>query len=135
MTKKWFHCFIRESDREVPSSCPSTLLNAFLVALFILLIFIFSFSRLEYDFHWAGVWAYRVKFVRGLGMTLVLSFFSLIVSFLLGALFALGQKSRFLPFYFFSRFYVEIIRGLRFLFRFWSSFMSLQMHFMFRTVM
>ena len=111
MTKKWFHCFIRESDREVPSSCPSTLLNAFLVALFILLIFIFSFSRLEYDFHWAGVWAYRVKFVRGLGMTLALSFFSLIVSFLLGALFALGQKSRFLPFYFFSRFYVEIIRG------------------------
>ncbi len=103
-------CFFREGAGDKPG-CPSIALNAALVALFIAGLFFFAFSRLDYGFNWSGVWAYRVKFFRGLGMTLVISFFSLCISLFIGAIFAVGQRSRFLPFYFLSRFYVELIRG------------------------
>jgi polar amino acid transport system permease protein len=109
--KHWYHCFLRENTREAPPRCPAYLLNALLVGGALLFLFAFAFSRLEYDFHWHGVWAYRSKFLQGLGMTLVISFFSLFVSFILGLLFALGEKSRILPLYLLSRYYVEIIRG------------------------
>ncbi len=71
----------------------------------------FGFSRLGYDFAWHNVWAYRVNFLRGYGVTILVSVCALGLSLVLGIVFGLGQRSRILPFRYLSLFYVELIRG------------------------
>ncbi len=44
-------------------------------------------------------------------MTIYISFFALILSLIIGVVFAYGQNSKIILFRFFSRFYIEIIRG------------------------
>lgn len=44
-------------------------------------------------------------------MTIYISFFALILSLIIGVIFAYGQNSKVILFRFFSRFYIEIIRG------------------------
>lgn len=74
-------------------------------------VFAFGFSRLGYEFAWHNVWAYRVNFLRGYGVTLMVSICALGLSLALGVVFGLGQRSRLLPFRYLSLFYVELIRG------------------------
>ncbi len=69
------------------------------------------FANVAYDFHWESVLAYKQKFIDGFLMTIVISFFALILSFVIGLFFAYGQSSKFILLRFFSRFYIEIIRG------------------------
>jgi polar amino acid transport system permease protein len=69
------------------------------------------FQNLSYDFNWEAVYAYKQKFIDGFLMTIVISFFALLLSLLIGLFFAYGQKSKFIPLRFLSRFYIEIIRG------------------------
>jgi polar amino acid transport system permease protein len=87
------------------------LVSGVLVALLLAGVFWFGFSRLGYRFAWSAIYEYRLNFLRGYGTTLLLSLFALVLSLLLGVLFGLGQKSRFLPYRYFSLFYVELIRG------------------------
>ncbi|MBN2628728.1 MAG: amino acid ABC transporter permease [Spirochaetales bacterium] len=87
------------------------LISGVFVALLLAGVFWFGFSRLGYRFAWSTIYEYRLNFLRGYGITLLLSLFALILSLLLGVLFGLGQKSRFLPYRYFSLFYVELIRG------------------------
>lgn len=86
-------------------------LNALVVALVVTGIFVFAFSRLSYRFNWESVWRYRSSLFRGYGMTLVISFFSLILSVILGIVFGLGSRSRIVSLRYLSRVYVEGIRG------------------------
>jgi polar amino acid transport system permease protein len=74
-------------------------------------IFIFSFNQLQYNFQWDSILAYKAKFIQGWFTTIIISIFALIVSFIVGVFFALAHRSRFLPLRFFSRLYVELIRG------------------------
>jgi len=69
------------------------------------------FKNLSYEFNWEAVYAYRQKFIDGFLMTIMISFFALLLSLLIGLFFAYGQKSKFIPLRFLSRFYIEIIRG------------------------
>ena len=69
------------------------------------------FLEVEYDFHWDSVWEYRQKFIDGFWLTVVISFFALILSLLIGLFFTYGQSSKFILLRYFSRFYIEIIRG------------------------
>ena len=97
-----------------PQQSPSFAWKAlsFLAALALLaLIFSFSFYHLAYRWNWRGVWIYRQKFLQGWLVTIVLSSCALFVSTAIGALFALARRSRFLPLRYFSRIYVEVIRG------------------------
>jgi polar amino acid transport system permease protein len=73
--------------------------------------FTFAFSRLQYGFDWASVYAYRGNFLRGFGMTLVISAFSLLLSVGLGLMVGVGSRSRVLFLRYLARGYVEIIRG------------------------
>lgn len=73
--------------------------------------FTFAFSQLQYRFNWDSVWTYRENFLRGFLMTIVISFFSLMLSMLLGLLVGVGSGSRVLVLRFLCRGYVEIIRG------------------------
>lgn len=69
------------------------------------------FANTMYNFEWSGVWEYKQKFIDGFLTTIWISFFSLILSFLIGLFFAYAQNSKIIILRFFARFYIEIIRG------------------------
>jgi len=69
------------------------------------------FKNVSYNFHWQGVFEYKQKFIEGFMITIIISFFALILSFIIGLFFAYAQKSTFIPLRFLARFYIEIIRG------------------------
>ncbi len=69
------------------------------------------FSNLTYDFHWNSVYEYKQKFIDGFFMTITISFFALILSFIIGLFFAYAQNSKIIFLRFFARFYIELIRG------------------------
>lgn len=69
------------------------------------------FKNLSYDFHWESVYEYKQKFIDGFIITIIISFFALILSFIIGLFFAYAQNSKLLVLRFFARFYIEIIRG------------------------
>jgi polar amino acid transport system permease protein len=69
------------------------------------------FTAISYEFHWESIYDYRQKFIDGFLMTIYISFFALILSVIIGVIFAYGQNSKLILFRFFSRFYIEIIRG------------------------
>lgn len=69
------------------------------------------FANTMYSFEWSGVWEYRQKFIDGFFTTIWISFFSLVLSFIIGLFFAYAQNSRLIILRFFARFYIEIIRG------------------------
>ncbi|MFA7567057.1 MAG: amino acid ABC transporter permease [Alkalispirochaeta sp.] len=87
------------------------LVNSLIVVVLMALLFWFAFSRLNYRFNWGSVWRYRENLLRGFGMTVVISAFSLILSIVIGAVIGLGQRARFLPLRFLSKTYIEVIRG------------------------
>jgi len=69
------------------------------------------FKNVSYNFNWDSVYEYKQKFVDGFIMTIIISFFALILSFAIGLFFAYAQNSKIIILRFFSRFYIEIIRG------------------------
>ncbi len=91
-------------------------LNLVLVLVGILLFVYWVFTRLHtYDWNWAGVWAYRWKFVQGWGMTLGIALSALGLSLGIGVLVALCRRSRILFLRELAGMYVELIRGSPFL--------------------
>ncbi|WP_293721372.1 amino acid ABC transporter permease [uncultured Cetobacterium sp.] len=86
--------------------------NIILVTILVLGIFHFAFSSIDYPYNWKGIIEkYRYKFLLGFKMTLLISVFSLVSSFLIGTLLVLGQRGRFLPTYYFAKGFTEMIRG------------------------
>jgi len=69
------------------------------------------FLNVNYDFNFEGIIKYKQKFIDGFIMTIIISFFALILSFLIGLFFAYAQNSKIILLRFFARFYIEIIRG------------------------
>lgn len=69
------------------------------------------FTAISYDFYWESIYEYRQKFIDGFLITIYISFFALILSLIIGVVFAYGQNSKIILIRFFSRFYIEIIRG------------------------
>lgn len=86
-------------------------LNACLLVLGVGVLGFFMFQNSLYTFEWSGVWGYRQKFIDGFVMTIIISFSALVLSIFLGVFFAYGQGSKIILLRFFSRFYVELIRG------------------------
>ena len=74
-------------------------------------MFYLTFLSVSYTFNWSSIYEYKQKFVDGFLMTIVISFFALILSFVIGLFFAYGQNSKVIFLRFFSRFYIEGIRG------------------------
>lgn len=66
---------------------------------------------MSYNFNWSQVYEYKQKFINGFVMTFIISFFALILSFLIGLFFAYAQNSKLIILRFFARFYIELIRG------------------------
>ena len=108
--KSKLHRLFFTSGNEAPSSLARAL-NFSAAFLLLVFIFYFSFHQLAYHWSWKSVFAYRRKFITGWLVTILISLCSLVVSTLIGLLFALARRSPFLPLRYFSRIYVEVIRG------------------------
>lgn len=85
--------------------------NFTLALLLVALVFYFSFSRLLYHWGWGSVWNYRRLFLQGWWTTAWISVASLGLSTLIGLCFALARRTRFLPLRYFSKIYIELVRG------------------------
>jgi polar amino acid transport system permease protein len=109
---RWSQFFVAPSASGAP---PPSLwvrtLNFVLAGLAISLAFYFSFHRLAYHLQWNSVFQYREMFLSGWLATILISLASLGLSSLIGLFFALAQRSHFLPLRYFSKIYVETVRG------------------------
>jgi len=75
------------------------------------LVFYFSFHQLNYHWNWAAVYRYRWNLLSGWLVTILISVLSLLLSTLIGVVFALARRSRVLPLRYFGHVYVELVRG------------------------
>lgn len=98
-------------DGEGLSTQRARTVSFFAVILMLSLLTYYVFSETKYNFNWEPVWGYRDKFITGFFNTILISVAALFLSVAFGVFFAFGQKSRFLPLKFFSRIYIELIRG------------------------
>lgn len=85
--------------------------NGLLVMLCIAVFIWITARRLGLTLRFDRVWEFRTRILRGFGMTVTLSLFSLVASLALGTLAALGLRSRVLFLSYLARAYVEFIRG------------------------
>lgn len=106
--------FIAPPNQKKPSPIAQWL-NIILVGAFVVGIFYFSITQLNYTFDWSVLWRFRVKIMRGYGLTFVITFVSLVLSLLIGTVSALALESRILFFKYLARAYVEGIRSTPFL--------------------
>jgi polar amino acid transport system permease protein len=75
------------------------------------LVFYFSFHQLAYRWNWSSVYNYRRNLLSGWLVTIGISLVSLLLSTLIGLVFALVRRSRLLPLRNFGHLYVELVRG------------------------
>ena len=107
--KPWF--FAPRAGRLEPLSRPLRLLNFSVAFLLLAFLFYFSFHQLNYHWDWPSIFRYRQKFIRGWLTTILISAAALGLSTGIGLFFALAQRARFLPLRYFSKIYVEVVRG------------------------
>jgi len=86
-------------------------LAALLACLLIALVFFFSFHRVTYQWNWNAVYKYRYNLLIGWFVTIIISLVALGLSTVIGLIFALVRRSRFLPLRYFGQLYVELVRG------------------------
>ena len=86
-------------------------LNGAIALLGVSAVFYFSFENLAYKLRWDAISPYWQMFLNGWLTTLGISLTALVTSTVIGLFFALGQRSHFLPLQYFSRIYVELVRG------------------------
>ncbi|HUR45946.1 MAG TPA: amino acid ABC transporter permease [Candidatus Saccharimonadales bacterium] len=97
--------------RDTPPKWTLQLFNSALAFGVLALLFSFAFYQLNYHWNWASVYKYRQKFLGGWWNTILISLTALVCSTAIGTCFALAQRARFLPLRYFSKLYVELIRG------------------------
>lgn len=109
--KRVLNLFIADNEGNTPFA--KKLFNMFLVL--IILFGVFKLSLGSYVMEWSSLSPYFNKLLAGYKMTLIISFFAMILSLILGFAVAFLSKSRILVIHYLSRLYVEVIRGTPFL--------------------
>lgn len=100
---------ISKPDEETPPL--KIAVNLLLLSAIAIGAFWFSLSQIGVFLDFSFLGSFRVAIAKGFLMTVFLSFFSLIVSLIIGILSAVGQGSKILLFRYISRLYVTFIRG------------------------
>jgi polar amino acid transport system permease protein len=93
---------------------PSARVRAFnfaLAFLLVALVFYFSFLSVNYHWNWGAIYKYRQMFIQGWFTTIWISLASLALSVCIGLFFALAQRSGLLVLRYFSKLYIELVRG------------------------
>lgn len=99
-------------DEKFNITLSAKIVNTTLILIIGIIFWNFAFSRLNYESQGLSVFLeFKYKFIFGFFITIMISIFSLICSLIIGSLLAMGQKSRFLPLHFFTKIFIEIIRG------------------------
>lgn len=102
--------FIKKDDEDITNHV--TYINYIIVISLIIAVFYSAFDSLDYIYNWKDiVKEYSYKFFIGFLMTFLISLVSLGLSIVIGIILIYFQKSRFLPFHFFSKLFIEIVRG------------------------
>jgi polar amino acid transport system permease protein len=99
------------SNRATPPGPLSKLAAALAAASMVAALFYFSFHQITYRWNWQAVLNYRSILVSGWLITLILSIASLVLSTIIGIIFALARRSEILPLRYFGHIYVELVRG------------------------
>ncbi|HEF7341162.1 TPA: amino acid ABC transporter permease [Campylobacter jejuni] len=94
-----------------PLSKSKIITNLILLILFLILFCYCSFSISAYHFDFSAIATYKEKFLQGFLNTLIISFFSLLLSIILGGVFCAFSLSSIVFLRFLSTFYIELIRG------------------------
>src|SRR5678815_3561981 len=84
---------------------------ALIAAALVAAVFCFAFSQLRYHWNWEAIYRYRWSLLKGWRVTVLISLVSLVLSTLIGVIFALIRRSPLLPLRYFGQIYVEVIRG------------------------
>ncbi|HEF2204432.1 TPA: amino acid ABC transporter permease [Campylobacter jejuni] len=94
-----------------PLSKSKIITNLILLILFLILFCYCSFSISAYHFDFSAIATYKEKFLQGFLNTLIISFFSLLLSIILGGVFCAFSLSSIVFLRFLSTFYIELVRG------------------------
>ena len=107
--------FITRDAQDGKVTPGAALVSWLTVVLMVSLLFWFALSQARFTWGWEAVFAYRVKFLNGWLMTVLVSTSALFLSLVVGLATALAQRARFLPLRYLARFFMEILRGTPFL--------------------
>jgi polar amino acid transport system permease protein len=102
------------TDSPHPAASPSPLSKfaaALVAGAMVAAVFYFSFHQITYRWNWDAVFKYRSSLLSGWLTTLFISIASLILSTMIGIVFALARRSEILPLRYFGHIYVELVRG------------------------
>lgn len=83
---------------------------ALLCGLFMLFLYV-TIKRLGIGFNFSILLLYKTRFIQGFQMTLIISFFAMVSSIMIGFLSVIGTMSKVKLLSYFCRSYVQIIRG------------------------
>ena len=89
----------------------------FILMAIILMAFSYLLSQFQYDWNWSGLKTYIINdgkpglLIQGLGETILISFFSIILGLITGFILALASLSKFYPIKWLSRILIELVRG------------------------
>lgn len=101
--------FVKQENEKVKPV--QALLNTVLALTAIFLFFMLSLKRLDMKLDFSILWTYRVRYLQGFKLTVLLSIVSLVLSLVIGFLSAMGSRSNILPVSYISKIYVQFIRG------------------------
>lgn len=103
--------FIGPEREDSPIPWALRVFNFAVAFLLLSLLFSYSFSQLKSPLGWEPLYKYRPLYLQGWWVTIQISVASLVLSTLIGLLFALARRSRCLPLRYFSQIYIELVRG------------------------
>jgi polar amino acid transport system permease protein len=102
--------YAKDDKFNIPLS--AKIINTLIIFIIGITFWNYAFSRLNYDSQGLSVFLeFKYKFIFGFFITIIISIFSLICSMIIGSLLVIGQKSKFLPLHYFTKIFIEIIRG------------------------
>lgn len=95
----------------VKTSNLALFINWFILIIILVLFATYTFTITLYNFDFNAVYEYKAKFIKGFYSTLVISFFSLILSVIFGLIFTYFKMSKIIILNCFANLYIEVIRG------------------------
>ena len=89
---KFGSLFFKAKDDSLQMSRYKNILNMAIVAAALILLLIYSFSKLNYNLTLHTIYQYRYKFYIGFAVTILTSICSLVLSLAIGAFFCICKK-------------------------------------------